>query len=66
MGFLKHALIGIALYEAAKYLTKEREMAVQMSIGSDPDAPLAGQILVEVDDPWKNALADETLRAPDA
>lgn len=25
MGFIKHALIGIAIYEAAKYLTRQDE-----------------------------------------
>jgi hypothetical protein len=82
MGFIKQALIGIALYEAVKYLIKKDEMALAvpgvrnwkyyrrgsaawLEAGSDPDAPLAGQGSA-LEDPWQNALADETLRAPDA
>ena len=66
MEFLKHALIGIALYEAVKYLTKENDGAGVMEVGSDPNALLAGQVLTELNDPWKNALADESLRAADS
>ena len=129
MGFIKHALIGIALYEVVKYALKKsaedfsevgqlasavgqpvreevvdviagarqtdqlqrlKENAVSgeystdtssalaehgditshnseedLAIGSDPDAPLTGQV-AEKTDPWKKSLANDELRPPDS
>jgi hypothetical protein len=109
MGFIKHALIGIALYEAVKYILKKEdpelelahegirwEAAVNQHLrreevdviagarqtdqldrmkqnadndelvgGTDPKAPLTGKE-PEKDDPWKNSLANDDLRAPDS
>jgi hypothetical protein len=130
MGFIKHALIGIALYEAVKYILKgefsrfdfthERPQPASsvrqqkrtddvdviagarqtdqlqrlkedaasgevsstipagiagrpdltdprdnLTAGSNPETPLAGQPADRADS-WKNSLADDELRAPDS
>lgn len=132
MGFIKHALIGIALYEAVKYILKKEDSGIELADdgkqwvsdvnqrlrggevdviagarqtdqlgrlkenaasgensasssgglasqsgvahpdssdelvgGTDPEAPLTGKA-PEKDDPWKNSLANDDLRAPDS
>ena len=132
MGFIKHALIGITLYEAAKYILKKEnpglepahdgrqgvsavnqqlrreevdviagarqtdqlgqlkenaasgrnsassseglasqsaathlESSDELPGGTDPEAPLIGKDS-DKDDPWKNSLANDDLRAPDS
>lgn len=90
MGFVKHALIGIALYEVVKYFLKKEDCALNivseriqvippdlqrmpsqdsaddLIAGSNPETPLAGRSPRNVDDPWKNSLANDELRAPDS
>ena len=116
MGFIKNALIGIALYEAAKYcLTKkftgfdlltegggdvpaerrqfrneevdiiagarqtdqlqrmqenalrDRDAGNAAAAKADPEPPISGEVSEKpVDDPWKNSLANDELRAPDS
>ena len=132
MKFIKHALVGIAIYEAAKYLwnnrtlsfvsetegpsttanrthtrfrkeetdiisgasqdhlqenakthnilaEEDRGLASQpqqqytqtaddlLETGSNPNAALTGQKAdPDQNDPWKNSLADDELRAPDS
>ncbi|SMC57575.1 hypothetical protein [Pedobacter nyackensis] len=72
MGFIKNALIGIALYEALKYiLTKEQPSVTHLDSGdelmggTDPEAPLIGKA-TDKDDPWKKSLANDDLRSPDS
>ena len=80
MGFIKHALIGIAIYEVAKYYINkdERDLIAAESAqfgngktGLDPQLPLTGSLegqglTEEREDPWKNSLANDELRAPDS
>ncbi len=134
MGFIKHALIGIALYEVVKYLLDKEDLRVvhtldgakvgstpsqklreenvdiiagasqtghlkrmkenaaiyqtsangsiapgntaglasqdsgaDLEVGTNPEAPLTGQQSAnDKDDPWKNSLANDDLRAPDS
>lgn len=134
MGFIKHALIGIALYEAVKYFLGKEDLRVvhalegaksgstprqklreenvdiiagasqtghlkrmkenaaidqasandavapvntpglvsqnsdaDLEVGTNPEAPLTGQQSAnDQDDPWKNSLANDDLRAPDS
>lgn len=108
MRFIKHALIGIALYEAVKYILKNEDFLFgsgakeaeaiaanrqdfrgkevdviagarqtdqlermgdhtdhDLRVGTDPETPLAGQV-VNKPDPWGNSLANDELRAPDS
>lgn len=72
MGFIKNALIGIVLYETGKYFLKHRnsffcEHSYDLGSGpgNDPRATFSGYDQ-DKDDPWKNSLADDELRAPDA
>ncbi|RZK73036.1 MAG: hypothetical protein EOO85_18225 [Pedobacter sp.] len=65
MGFIKHAIIGVALYEAVKYLIRQDRLEQQVEFGTDPESSFTGRGSDE-DDPWKNSLADDTLRAPDS
>lgn len=132
MGFIKHALIGIALYEAVKYILKKEDSGLELADdgkqwvsavnqrlrggevdvitgarqtdqlgrlkenaasggnsarsseglasqsgvthldsgdellgGTDPEVPLIGKASNK-DDPWKNSLASDELRAPDS
>jgi hypothetical protein len=128
MGFIKHALIGIALYEAVKYFLNKEDLAFgqatngiqagsatrqqlrddqidiiagarqtdqlsrmkenaaneasanntginseprltnqDLEAGINPDTPLTGhEPAKDQDDPWKNSLANDELRAPDS
>jgi hypothetical protein len=135
MGFIRHALIGIALYEVAKYYLKKEDLAFghvtngveagsvtrqrlrngnvdiiagarqpdhlnqmrnnaaaneapvinatginnetplvsqhagdDLDAGTNPDTPLTGRekSQQEHEDPWKNSLANDELRAPDS
>lgn len=61
MGFIKHALIGIALYEGIKYVLRQQDHT------TDSQAAFYEMELEAVeDDPWKNSLANDELRAPDS
>lgn len=68
MGFIKNALVGIALYEATKYFIKladRQEAGLQLEheqnhLLSNYDTP------PEENDPWKNSLANDDMRAPDS
>lgn len=69
MGFIKHALIGIALYETVKYVLKQQDPANDPA--NDPQVSFyQPQMEPEIDlveeDPWKNSLANDELRAPDS
>ncbi len=82
MGFIKHALIGIALYEAVKYFLKDTDVVavasqndhywvkdaeIDLQVGTNPETPLTGpEIVKDQDDPWRNSLANDELRAPDS
>ncbi len=134
MGFIKHALIGIALYEVVKYLFNKNDLGFahvsgsmqtgspsrqrlredqvdviagarqtdqlqqmkenaasthqhsespsmlmdderpavadsedDLQIGTDPETPLTGpETKKDQNDPWKNSLANDELRAPDS
>lgn len=71
MGFIKHALIGIAIYEAVKYMLKSASdfeySELDLDVGTNPETPLTsyGNARSQ-DDPWKNSLANDELRAPDS
>ncbi|WP_285008780.1 hypothetical protein [Pedobacter faecalis] len=73
MGFIKHALIGIAIYEAVKYCIRNEHMfrsgtiSDDLGVAADPNVSLTGNApLTAPDDPWKNSLASDELRAPDS
>lgn len=72
MGFIKHALIGIAIYETVKYLMKPVSNSLyselDLDVGTNPETPLTsyGANSDQQDDPWKNSLANDELRAPDS
>jgi hypothetical protein len=95
MGFIKHAIIGIVLYEAVKCILKKeglgfacggegtqpgstselatghgissRDLGDALRTGTNPEAPLHGHDPArEQNDPWKNSLANDDLRAPDS
>ncbi|WP_316809951.1 hypothetical protein [Pedobacter heparinus] len=71
MGFIKHALIGIALYEVGKcFINATANNQVpdyDLDAGNNPEAPLTGNLpKKDRDDPWKNSLANDELRAPDS
>ncbi|MES2458719.1 MAG: hypothetical protein V4594_24400 [Bacteroidota bacterium] len=71
MGFFRHALIGIGLYEGFKYLMRKDSAEHATTIGqSTPFIAATGHsdqpVAVPADDPWKNSLADDELRAPDS
>lgn len=65
MKFIKHALIGIALYEAVKYILKREDCGFNFN-QPDLTRSATGDDLIEDDDPWKNSLANDELRAPDS
>ncbi|MCD0488348.1 hypothetical protein LPB86_08910 [Pedobacter sp. MC2016-14] len=71
MGFIKNAVIGIALYEVAKYTLKKgwlsHNLNDDLDVGSNPKTPLTGHYFRnDEEDPWKNSLANDELRAPDS
>lgn len=71
MGFIKHALIGIAIYEAVKYFMKPVSDSpyyeLDLDVGTNPETPLTSHgVAMDQDDPWKNSLANDELRAPDS
>ena len=92
MGFIKNAIIGIALYEGIKYLMKNDVFASKKfdELISGTVAPAKPFREEEIDvrkgarqtdqldylrenaikdagnDPWKNSLANDDLRAPDS
>jgi len=71
MGFIKHALIGIAIYEVVKHFMNPDSAAqyaeLDLDVGANPETPLTGyRYDNDQDDPWKNSLANEELRAPDS
>lgn len=70
MGFIRDALIGVALYETVRYFFRKQEVEkfqYDLSVGSDPNANFTGQgYEMNDNDPWKNSLADNELRAPDS
>lgn len=75
MNFIKQALIGIAIYEAVRLITRraftvyhadELPRSFVTEPGADPEATLSGLQHPSETDPWQNSLADDQLRAPDA
>jgi len=75
MKFIKQALIGIAIYEAVRLITRhvftvyhpdELTWCMVTDPGTDPGATLSGTQHPSETDPWQNSLADDQLRAPDA
>ena len=91
MGYIKNALIGIAIYETAKYFWKRNELVQPglshdrginrrprthlfdnypgdpLAAGSNPEVSLTGAgTASNENDPWKNSLANDDLRAPDS
>jgi hypothetical protein len=90
MGFIRNALIGVALYEVARYLWKKNGLdnstlshdheinrrkrtnffdnypGDPLAAGSNPEVSLTGVNTTNDDDPWKNSLANDDLRAPDS
>jgi len=70
MGFFRHALIGIGLYEGIKYLMKKDNAGIATNAKRATlvisTAYSDVQSIAPADDPWKNSLADDELRAPDS
>ena len=67
MGFIKHAIVGILLYEAVRYILKKEAQRVEFETGHVDKTVISGDSLGHYDDdPWKNSLASDDLRAPDS